>query len=71
MAKNQENHITILLGLEGNEVGKAIEQEGDNSTGGDRLNEAMLPTLRVSKLLGHRRAEKRKVLHGWRQGKKI
>ena len=72
MAKSQENGTTILLGLKGHKVGEVseeergivVEVEADGKKPG-------CPRCSSAKLYRHGRAKKRKVLHGWSQGKKV
>jgi len=72
MAKSQENGTTILLGLEGYEVGKVIEEEkGIVVEVGTHLKKPACPCCDSAKLYRHGRAKKRIVLHGWSQGKKV
>ena len=72
MAKSQENSITILLGLAGYEVGKVIEEEREIvvEVGADSKKPAC-PRCDSARLYRHGRAKKRRVLHGWSQGRKI
>ena len=72
MAKSQENGTTILLGLEGYEVGKAIEEEKGIvvEVGADFFKPAC-PKYDSAKLYRHGEAKKRRALHGWSQGKKV
>jgi len=72
MAKSQENGITILLGLEGYEVGKVIEEEkGIVVEVGTELRKPACPRCDSARLYRHGRAKKRRILHGWSQGKKV
>jgi len=72
MAKSQENGTTILLGLEGYEVGKVNEEEkGIVVEVGTDLKKPACPRCDSAKLYRHGRAKKRRVLHGWSQGKKV
>jgi len=72
MAKSQENGTTILLGLEGYEVGEVIEEaKGIVVEVGTDLKKPACPHCDSAKLYRHGRAKKRRVLHGWSQGKKI
>ena len=72
MAKSQENGTTILLGLKGYEVGKVNEEEkGIVVEVGTELKKPACPRCDSAKLYRHGRAKKRKVLHGWSQGKKV
>ena len=72
MAKSQENGTTILLGLEGHKVGEVSEEERgivvEVEAGGKKPG---CPCCSSAKLYRHGRAKKRKVLHGWSQGKKV
>jgi transposase len=72
MAKSQENGSTILLGLEGYEVGKVIgEEKGIVVELGTELKKPACPRCNSVKLYRHGRAKKRRVLHGWSRGKKV
>ena len=72
MAKSQENGTTILLRLEGYEVGKVIEEEkGIVVEVGTELKKQVCQCCSSAKLYRHGRAKKRRVLHGWSQGKKV
>ena len=72
MAKSQENGTTILLGLEGYEVGEVIEEaKGIVVEVGTDLKKPACPHCDSAKLYQHGRAKKRRVLHAWSQGKKI
>jgi len=72
MAKSQENGTTILLGLEGCEVGEVIEEaKGIVVEVGTDLKKPACPHCDSAKLYHHGRAKKRRVLHAWSQGKKI
>ena len=72
MAKSQENGTTILLGLKGYEVGKVSEEEkGIVVEVATELKKPACPRCDSAKLYRHGRAKKRKILHGWSQGKKV
>jgi transposase len=72
MAKSQENGTTILLGLEGYKVGKVIEEgKGIVVEVGTDLIKPVCLRCDSAKLYRHGRAKKRRVLHGWSQGKKV
>jgi len=72
MAKSRENGTTILLGLEGYEVGKVTEEErGIVVEVGTDLKKPACPRCDSAKLYRHGRAKKRRVLHGWTHGKKV
>jgi len=72
MAKSQENGTTILLGLEGYEVGKVTEEEkGIVVDVGAGLKKPACPRCDSARLYRHGRAKKRSLLHGWSQGKKV
>jgi len=72
MAKSQENSITILLGLAGYEVGKVIKEEREIVVeAGADLKKPACPRCDSARLYRHGRAKKRRVLHGWNQGRKI
>jgi len=72
MAKSRENGTTILLGLKGYEVGKVSEEEGGIvvKVRAD-LKKPTCPCCDSANLYRHGRAKKRRVLHGWSQGKKV
>jgi len=72
MAKSQENGITILLGLKGYQVGRVTEDdEGRVVEMRIGKGKASCPHCSSSRLYGHGRCRPRKVLHNWRNGKKI
>jgi transposase len=72
MAKSQENGTTILLGLEGYEVGEVIEEaKGIVVEVGTDLEKPACPHCDSAELYRHGKAKKRRVLHAWSQGKKI
>ncbi len=72
MAESQGNGTTILLGLEGYEVGEVIEEvKGIVVEVGTDLKKPACPHCDSAKLYQHGRAKKRRVLHAWSQGKKI
>ena len=65
MAKSQENGTTILLSLEGYEVGKVIEEEkGIVVEVGAGFFKPACPKCDSAKLYRHGRAKKRRVLRG-------
>jgi len=71
MAKSQENGTTILVGLEGYEVGKAIGKErGIVVEVGAELRKPACSRCNSVNLYRHGRAKKRRVLHGWSHRKK-
>ncbi len=72
MARSQGNGSTILLGLEGYEVGEVIgEERGIVVDVGIKSKKLAYPRCNSVKLYRHGRAKKRRVLHGWSQGKKV
>jgi len=72
MANSQENGSTILLGLEGYELGKVIgEERGIVVEVETELKKPACPCCNSVKLYRHGRAKKRRVLHAWSQGKKV
>jgi transposase len=72
MAKSQENGTTILLGLAGYGVGKVVKEEkGIVVEVGADLKKPACPRCDSANLYRHGRAKKRKVLHGWSQGRRI
>ena len=73
MARSQENGITILLGLEGYEVGNVTEEEKGiiaevRAIGGKRLNCIRYGS---TKLYRHGSTKKRRVLHSWSNGRRV
>lgn len=72
MAKSQQNGITILLGLKGYQVGKVTEDDkGIVVQVMIRKSKVRCPYCSSSRLHGHGACKPRKVLHNWRNGKKI
>jgi len=72
MAKSRENGTTILLGLKGYEVGKVTKEgKGIVVEVQTDLKKPVCPCCNSTRLYRHGRAKKRKVLHGWSQGKKV
>lgn len=72
MARSQGNGSTILLGLEGYEVGEVIgEEKGIVVEVGIKLRKQACPRCNSVKLYRHGRAKKRRVLQGWSQGRKV
>ena len=72
MARSQGNGSTILLGLEGYEVGEVIgEERGIVVEVGIKSKKPACPRCNSVKLYRHGRAKKRRVLHGWSQGTKV
>ena len=72
MARSQGNASTISLGLEGYEIGEVIgEERGIVVEVGIQSKRPACPHCNSVKLYRHKRAKKRRVLHGWSQGKKV
>jgi transposase len=72
MAKSQENGITILLGLEGYEVGEVIEgEQGIVVEVRADLGKPRCPHCGAARVYRHGRARKRRMLHSWSQGKRV
>ena len=72
MAKSRQNGITILLGLKGYQMGEVWEDDKgimvQVTIGKGRVS---CPYCGSSRLYGHGACKPRKVLHSWRNGKKI
>jgi len=72
MAKSRENGTTILLRLKGYEVGKVTKEgKGIVVEVQTDLKKPVCPCCNSTRLYRHGRAKKRKVLHGWSQGRRV
>ena len=72
MAKSRENGTTILLGLKGYEAGKVTKEgKGIVVEVQTDLKKPVCPCCNSTRLYRHGRAKKRKVLHGWSQGRRV
>ena len=72
MARSQDNGSTILLGLKGYEVGDVIEEEkGIVVEVRIKSRKPACPRCSSVELYRHGRARKRRVLHGWSQGRRV
>jgi transposase len=72
MAKGQEDGITILLGLKGYQVSKVIEGEGRVTV--EVRPEQGKPACSYcgsKKLYRHSLGKRRKILHGWSNGRRV
>ena len=72
MAKSQKNGITILLGLKGHQVGSVSEYKDVIEVEVSLIRgEVYCPYCGVGQAHRHGSCKPRKVLHNWRNGKKI
>jgi len=72
MAKGQENGTTILLGLEGYEVGMVTKSEGKIVVEvRTKERKPVCPYCNSVQLYRHGSGRRRRVLHSWTNGKKV